>query len=465
MNKRPRVWYIAAGYRLPAGIEAYLLHYATVAREFGYDPRIIVFQALPKKPHRFLQALYDRDIPIESLDAKVRSGARCLTLVTWIPWMCWMWLRRQRIRPHSLFSWWMVLLSAQLLAKRIRIEKPDVIHIKGRLPHPAWRGLPPEKCIYHHALMGTIDPSWLPDEVEAFRNFAEEVRYILVPGENVGRTFRRCFQIQHETNAVFTMAPDEAGYGEETTDRRLQATDPLSQTTDHRPQTADSLDQAVDGRWPMAEVRGRISEDGTQSSAFDQSLQSAVCSLQSAPRGLRFGILCRFTDQKGIVYILEALRLLKPEFGDLKFTFAGQGPLEGEIRRFADENGLAGVQVIPVPSAAEVLRELDVFVHPGLDDAMPVSIVEALMFGLPCVVSDVGGGPDLVRDGVEGFVIPSADAEAIAKAIRRFVEMEAEALEGMRRRARGRYDACCRPEVVMRQVAEVYGDIAGLGNL
>jgi glycosyltransferase involved in cell wall biosynthesis len=122
-----------------------------------------------------------------------------------------------------------------------------------------------------------------------------------------------------------------------------------------------------------------------------------------------------------------------------------------------------GVRIVRVDSAVKVLEQMDVFVHPGLDDAMPVSIVEALMCGVPCIVSNVGASPELVQDGVEGLVIQPASAEQIIGAMERFAIMTAEELNGYRTRARARYERVCRPEVVGKQVAGIYREVMGAG--
>jgi glycosyltransferase involved in cell wall biosynthesis len=204
------------------------------------------------------------------------------------------------------------------------------------------------------------------------------------------------------------------------------------------------------------------------------------------PASLRFGILCRFTEQKGIAYIIEALKLYQERHGAVDFTFAGQGPMEREIKEFVEEKSVsreaakgakgshfsgpeamwegqspAAIRLIPVTTAVEVLSQLDVFIHPGLDDAMPVSIVEALMCGLPCVVSNVGAAPELVRDGVEGRVIEPASAAQICEAMERFAVLSAEELAGYKARARARYEAVCRPAVVGKQVSDLYREVGG----
>jgi glycosyltransferase involved in cell wall biosynthesis len=298
----------------------------------------------------------------------------------------------------SLLYYWTKRLAVRELRNLIARERPDLIHVKGRIIVEALPVLPSERTVYQHALMGTRDPSWADNEVEAFSVFLNRIAKVLVQGKRIAGTFAESFDIKRPIDVVFTMAPDEAG-------------------------------------GQVSGVRCQVS-------------------------GLRFGILCRFTEQKGIPFILDALRMFKERHGAVDFTFAGQGPLEETIREFvsreAAKDAKGGVSVVPVTTAVDVLKGLDVFVHPGLDDAMPVSIVEALMCGVPCIVSDVGASPELVRDGVEGKVIPPASAEAILEAMEGFAEMTAEELAGFKRRARERYEVACRSEVVGRQVAEVY---------
>jgi glycosyltransferase involved in cell wall biosynthesis len=382
-------------------------------------------------------------------------------------------------------AWWTKKLAVKELKRMIEREKPDIIHVKGRLITEAWPVFPSERTIYQHALMGTRDRSWEDSEAEAFSVFLNRVAKVLVQGKGIAETFAKSFNINRPIDVVFTMAPDEAGGQEK----------------------VSSEQDAV----------GRVGE----------LLPTANCPLPTG-RSLRFGILCRFTEQKGIVYILEALKMYREKHGAVDFTFAGQGPLESTIRSTVDSWQLAerteeksfeqkhaksakeefvnasgvnthslsfntitpataanspqsplrssrasvqnsfleeqyGIRIVPVTTAVDILREMDVFVHPGLDDAMPVSIVEALMCGVPCIVSNVGASPELVRDGVEGLVIQPSSAEQILAAMERFAAMTAGELAGFKTRARARYQEVCRPEVVGCQVAGIYKEVIRSG--
>ena len=70
----------------------------------------------------------------------------------------------------------------------------------------------------------------------------------------------------------------------------------------------------------------------------------------------------------------------------------------------------------------EFLRDSDLFVLPSRNEAMPISILEALATGLPCVVTQVGENGDLVEYGRQGFVIPANSPSALAEALLRLLE-------------------------------------------
>ena len=151
--------------------------------------------------------------------------------------------------------------------------------------------------------------------------------------------------------------------------------------------------------------------------------------------------------------------MFNDEHGTVCFTFAGMGPLEGLIRKTLERDQLTNVSIVRVESATDVLKQMDVFVHPGLDDAMPVSIVEAIMCGVPCIGSDVGGVPDLIRDGIEGFLVDPASSRQLFEAMNRFEAMNKDELETMSRQARARYEEECAPAKVGASIAGHYREM------
>jgi glycosyltransferase involved in cell wall biosynthesis len=65
----------------------------------------------------------------------------------------------------------------------------------------------------------------------------------------------------------------------------------------------------------------------------------------------------------------------------------------------------------------EMLRESDVFLHSSVSEGISNAVLEAMACGLPVVVTDAGGMREAVRDGVDGFVVPVRDVDAMAEAL------------------------------------------------
>jgi len=412
----PLVWYVAAGYGLPAGIEAHVLHYATEMRKHGFDTKVVVFYRLPRPEHRFLLALRERGVPVVSLYEAALARSRMKGAALFLPWMLRGLVVKRSLPALKSFGIWMLRNESMgELDRRLAGDRPDIIHVFGRLPHEAWPHLPAERTIFHEMMTGTVDPHWRDYELAAFRSFAERCARYFAPGSGVAENVRREFGIQREIVPVFTMCPDEAP-------EALQ----------------------------VSGVRCQVSGE-TQSAGLKPETRNL--------KSLRFGILCRLVEQKGISYLLEALKQYRDRHGDVDFIFAGIGPLESEIRDFAARNSLANVRLQRVATSTGVLAHLDVFVHPSVDDAMPMSIAEALMCGVPCVVCRVGGCADLVRDGQEGFVIEPRRADLILDRMERFAAMPAGDMGRFRARARARYEEVCRPESVGAVVAARYREV------
>jgi glycosyltransferase involved in cell wall biosynthesis len=131
--------------------------------------------------------------------------------------------------------------------------------------------------------------------------------------------------------------------------------------------------------------------------------------------GKGHGAACTFlfaggiTQRKGIKYLLEAWRRIRRPGWRLQLLGApprDPGPLAG----YRDEvQWLGRVAHAEVPG---VMAAADVFAFPSLFEGSAVVTYEALACGLPSVVTPNAGS--VVRDGVEGFLVPAGDAEALA---------------------------------------------------
>ena len=117
-------------------------------------------------------------------------------------------------------------------------------------------------------------------------------------------------------------------------------------------------------------------------------------------------------QRKGLSYLFHACRALGKS---VSLTVIGTPPLQSCP---ALERELQQVRWIPSCPHAQVLAEMaahDVFVFPSLFEGFGLVLLEAMAMGLPIITTPHTAGPDLIDDGVEGFIVPIRSAEAIAQ--------------------------------------------------
>lgn len=108
------------------------------------------------------------------------------------------------------------------------------------------------------------------------------------------------------------------------------------------------------------------------------------------------------------------------------FVIAGDGPLRQQVETLGCELGIADRLHLPgwwhdVPG---LLSATDVAVLTSRHEGLPRAVVEALAAGVPVVATAVDGTPEVVRDGVNGFLAPPGDIESLASGVRSLLEDE-----------------------------------------
>lgn len=127
--------------------------------------------------------------------------------------------------------------------------------------------------------------------------------------------------------------------------------------------------------------------------------------------------------------LLAAAAILVRDLPALRFQIVGAGPRRAELEALAAARGLtAHVEFLghreDVPA---LLADADVFVLPSRSEAFPNGAIEAMAAGLPVVASAVGGLLDLIADGRTGLLVPPAEPDALAGAVRSLIEHPARA--------------------------------------
>lgn len=139
--------------------------------------------------------------------------------------------------------------------------------------------------------------------------------------------------------------------------------------------------------------------------------------------------LCGNAPFKGGITLVRALALLKRNGNDqLKLRLAGVDPDSSvgiyiaEILR--NENMENQVDLLGRLDTDQIIAEMKaarVFVLPSHMDNSPNSLAEAMILGMPCIASDAGGVPSMIRDGIDGLIYPNKELTTMAKKIESLV--------------------------------------------
>jgi len=175
--------------------------------------------------------------------------------------------------------------------------------------------------------------------------------------------------------------------------------------------------------------------------------------------GLPFviGTVARLTRGKGIEHLLQTAGLLAAEGVRFELRIAGDGPSAAEYRQFAVDLGIAPrVHFLGfVQDTPEFYRRLDVFVLVSEREGLPLTVLEAMAMGLPVVATPVMGTAEVIRDGVDGFLVPPKDVEGLRVALTRLAQCPKLRLT-VGKNARERIQAAFGLERVAREIVESY---------
>jgi glycosyltransferase involved in cell wall biosynthesis len=162
--------------------------------------------------------------------------------------------------------------------------------------------------------------------------------------------------------------------------------------------------------------------NGVSASAFvpcEKNRESVRASLGINPHEFTLVCVARLSPLKGIDILLLALDQVLRTGLNCRCIVVGDGPLKDSLVNQAETLGLSN-RVIFEGFRKDVkpyLQAADAFVLTSYSEGFPLSILEAMACGLPCIVTDVGGNSEAVQHMVHGLVVPSGSLEEIAGAI------------------------------------------------
>lgn len=144
------------------------------------------------------------------------------------------------------------------------------------------------------------------------------------------------------------------------------------------------------------------------------------------PAASSIGIVSRLDpikDHTTLFHAFSKVRSVRPE---AQLVVVGDGPEREYLENIAGEGifFLGNRQDIP-----DILKLLDVFVLPSINEGLSNTILEAMATAIPVVATHVGGNPELVKDDLTGLLVPPKNPDALAGALLKYLDDE-----GLRRR-------------------------------
>jgi glycosyltransferase involved in cell wall biosynthesis len=132
-------------------------------------------------------------------------------------------------------------------------------------------------------------------------------------------------------------------------------------------------------------------------------------------------VICvaRFHPVKDHEMLLRAFARVAGQVPDVDLLLAGDGPLRPQLEAQIASLGIGGrVRLLGVRrDVPQLLAASDVFTLTSVSEAASLTLLEAMAARRPVVVTDVGGNPEIVRQGIEGRLVPRGDADATAAAL------------------------------------------------
>jgi len=135
------------------------------------------------------------------------------------------------------------------------------------------------------------------------------------------------------------------------------------------------------------------------------------------------GNLREVKDHKTFIKVASEI---SRKFQNIKFLIAGKGPLERELKKIAELSGLKKKIVFVgfIKEIEKVYSAIDIFVLTSFWEGCPLSILEAMSFGIPVVSFSVGDVPYIIQNGKDGFFVKDRDFTELIEKIKLLLKNE-----------------------------------------
>ena len=181
---------------------------------------------------------------------------------------------------------------------------------------------------------------------------------------------------------------------------------------------SDDLHQWLINTVGVAEKKALLIQNGINTEIFNVP--------KTKSEQLRFTIVARISPVKDHQNLLNAFTLLKERLPAEKLpllSIVGDGDQRDRLEQYCHEQGLDTVTFLGARDDIEqILSDTDVFVLSSIAEGIPMTILEAMSAKTPIVSTNVGGIPEVVENGKEGFLVDKSNAAALAQGLLHYIE-------------------------------------------
>lgn len=170
----------------------------------------------------------------------------------------------------------------------------------------------------------------------------------------------------------------------------------------------------------------------------------------------------RIAHHKGSGYLAAAMKIICSKMPGARFLVVGEGPMKDELCQLVNDGHLAGRAFVTGSrkDAIDIIAAADMLVMPSLSEGLPITLLEAAMTGTAMVASDVGGMPEVVRDGETGLLCSPGDAQGMANAIMSLLGDD-QLRQRMGVAARALWEKEFTHEVMVQRMEALYREVCG----
>ena len=146
---------------------------------------------------------------------------------------------------------------------------------------------------------------------------------------------------------------------------------------------------------------------------------------------IKIATVARMVEKKGLEYGIRAFAGLKKKYGNVEYIIVGDGPLKPNlellIKKLDVQNSVRILGPQDQNKVVEILDSSHLFMLPsvtasdGDQEGIPVVLMEAMAAGLPVISTIHSGIPELVEDGLSGFLVPEKDETALFERLKYLV--------------------------------------------